>query len=69
MAVNVFFKDLEGGAYAAGRDVYGNRDLAAYERGRQDVARIVKGFDKMPEGVRGFYLVRLAEELRRAAGV
>lgn len=39
VAVNVFFRSLEKG-YAAGRDVYGNRDLEAYQNGRQDVERI-----------------------------
>ncbi|KAM7222076.1 hypothetical protein V8F06_002581 [Rhypophila decipiens] len=69
IAVNVFFKDLDSGAYAAGRDVYGNRDLAAYEKGRQDVARIANSFSskKIPDEVRQFYLLRLADELRRKA--
>lgn len=67
--MNVFFRDLDGGAYAPGRDVYGNRDLAAYEKGRQDVARIANSFSnkKIPEEVRQFYLLRLADELRRKA--
>ena len=73
IAVNVFFRDLDahagggGGAYAAGRDVYGNRDLAAYEKGRQDVARMAKAFEKLPGQAREFYLLRLAEELREKA--
>lgn len=62
VAVNYFFRDLEGG-YSAGRDVYGNRDLAAYEKGRQDVARIAKGFERLPPEIRQFYLARLADEL------
>jgi len=66
IAVNVFFKDLENG-YASGRDVYGNRDLAAYEKGRQDVARIANTFNKLPQESRQFYLLRLADELRRKA--
>ncbi|KAK3997186.1 putative leucine carboxyl methyltransferase 2 [Cladorrhinum sp. PSN332] len=67
IAVNVFFKDLSSSSYAAGRDVYGNRDLAAYEKGRQDVARITKSFEKMPAAAREFYILRLADELRRKA--
>ncbi|PNS18317.1 hypothetical protein CAC42_6134 [Sphaceloma murrayae] len=65
IAVNVFFKDerMEK-AYAAGKDVYGNRDIAAYERGRRDVQKIIKGFDGLSEQVRSFYLLRLAEELK-----
>lgn len=63
IAVNVFFRDLESG-YASGRDVYGNRDLAAYEKGRADLARLVKGFEKLPGQAREFYLRRLEGELR-----
>ncbi|GAM85037.1 hypothetical protein ANO11243_030400 [Dothideomycetidae sp. 11243] len=64
VAVNVFFRDdrMEL-AYAAGKDVYGNRDIAAYERGRRDVQRILKSFDGLPPQVRSFYLSRLAQEL------
>ncbi|RSL54860.1 tRNA wybutosine-synthesizing protein 4 [Fusarium sp. AF-6] len=62
VAVNVFFRDLESG-YSTGRDVYGNRDLAAYEKGRQDVARIAKSFERLPPELRHFYLARLADEL------
>lgn len=66
VAVNVFFRDLDNG-YAAGRDVYGNRDLAAYEKGRQDVAKIAKQFQQLPEETRKFYLARLADELLQSA--
>jgi tRNA wybutosine-synthesizing protein 4 len=107
VAVNVFFRGLEGG-YAAGRDVYGNRDLEVYVNGRRDIGRIIKIFEKhvekdvkqeevqrlslvlreakdfaigergrgtkeierilrsmdgLPEGIRGFYLRRLSDEL------
>jgi tRNA wybutosine-synthesizing protein 4 len=62
VAVNYFFHDLKSG-YSSGRDVYGNRDLAAYEKGRQDVARIAKGFEQLPPEIRQFYLARLADEL------
>ncbi|KAI1139759.1 LCM-domain-containing protein [Hypoxylon sp. FL0543] len=62
IAINVFFRNLENG-YSAGRDVYGNRDLAAYEKGRQDIARVASTFSKLPPDVRGFYIKRLAHEL------
>lgn len=62
VAVNVFFRSLETG-YAAGRDVYGNRDLAAYEKGRQDVTRIANAFGKVPSDMKEFYVRRLAGEL------
>ncbi|KFG83237.1 Leucine carboxyl methyltransferase family [Metarhizium anisopliae] len=66
IAVNVFFRDLESG-YAIGRDVYGNRDLAAYEKGRLEVARVGKSFQHLPLETRRFYLKRLAEELESTA--
>jgi tRNA wybutosine-synthesizing protein 4 len=62
VSVNVFFRGLQSG-YAAGKDVYGNRDLQAYEKGRQDVGRISRSFDNLPADVRKFYLLRLADEL------
>ncbi|KAJ6440844.1 leucine carboxyl methyltransferase [Purpureocillium lavendulum] len=66
VAVNTFFRDLESG-YAAGRDVYGNRDLAAYEKARLDAARMAKSFQQLPLETRRFYLSRIADELRQAA--
>lgn len=66
VAVNVFFRDLESG-YAVGKDVYGNRDLQVYEKGRQDVARIAKSFSNLPKDARLFYLLRLGEELKNMA--
>ncbi|KAF1990871.1 LCM-domain-containing protein [Aulographum hederae CBS 113979] len=49
VAVNVFFKDLQTG-YAAGKDVYGNRDLSLYQDGRRDIERIIKAHsDEPPE--------------------
>lgn len=68
IAVNVFFRSLEAGQYAAGRDVYGNRDLAAYDKGRQDIARIVNSFGKVSTNCKQFYLLRLADELAANAG-
>ncbi|KAK5635016.1 hypothetical protein RRF57_010728 [Xylaria bambusicola] len=62
VAVNVFFRNLEAG-YASGRDVYGNRDVAAYEKGRQDVARIANSFSKLPRDMQAFYVRRLADEM------
>ncbi|KAI4704021.1 hypothetical protein J4E81_001085 [Alternaria sp. BMP 2799] len=62
VAVNVFWKGLEKG-YAAGKDVYGNRDLQAYENGRRDVEKIVRAFKDLPVDVSKFYLERLAGEI------
>lgn len=66
ISINVFFRNLEAG-YAAGRDVYGNRDVHAYEKARKDVARMVKSFDHLPAPMSRFYLERLASELREKA--
>lgn len=64
VAVNVFFRDLETG-YSLGRDVYANRDLAAYEKARQDISKISKTFKGLPLETRDFYIRRIADELMR----
>lgn len=66
VAVNVFFRNLSAG-YAAGRDVYGNRDLQAYEKGRNDVQKIARSFQGLPPDMARFYLLRLAQELKDQA--
>lgn len=66
VAVNVFFRNLSAG-YAAGRDVYGNRDLQAYEKGRTDVQKIARSFQGLPPDMARFYLLRLAQELKDQA--
>jgi tRNA wybutosine-synthesizing protein 4 len=69
VALNVFFKNLETG-YAAGKDVYGNRDLQAYENGRRDVEKIAKAFRSVPDDMAKFYLDRLAAEIQdRSDGI
>src|SRR5579862_9586489 len=59
VSVNVFFRNLRTG-YAVGRDVYGNRDLQPYEKGRLSLARMAKSFEQLPVDVGKFYLRRLA---------
>jgi tRNA wybutosine-synthesizing protein 4 len=66
VAVNVFWKGLDKG-YAAGKDVYGNRDLQAYENGRRDVEKIVRAFRDVPSDLAKFYLDRLALEIEGSA--
>ena len=66
VAVNVFFRNLPSG-YAPGRDVYGNRDLQAYEKGRKDIEKIARAFEAMPPDMSQFYMERLAMELREKA--
>ena len=62
VSVNTFFRTLETG-YAAGRDVYGNRDLQAYEDGRRDIQKIFKRFAGLPRNTSQSYVHRLAQEL------
>lgn len=66
ISVNVFFRDLDSG-YSPGRDVYGNRDVQAYEKGRKDLEKITRSFERLPPDMARFYLVRLAEELNANA--
>lgn len=66
ISVNVFFRNLDVG-YAPGRDIYGNRDLQAYEKGRRDIENISKSFNKLPTDTGKFYLERLADELKEKA--
>jgi tRNA wybutosine-synthesizing protein 4 len=63
VAVNVFWRNLDKG-YAAGKDVYGNRDLQAYENGRRDVEKIARAFRDVPPDIARFYLDRLAGEVQ-----
>ncbi|KIV93932.1 hypothetical protein, variant 1 [Exophiala mesophila] len=44
ISINIFFRSLASSKYQVGRDVYGNRDLAAYEDGRRDLEKIVRRF-------------------------
>ena len=68
IAVNVFFRNLSTKEYAAGRDVYGNRDLQPYEDGRRDLEKIVRRFNHdIPADIAQAYLNRLADELKARA--
>ena len=66
ISVNVFFRNLESG-YAVGKDIYGNRDLQAYEKGRKELEKMTRSFDKLPGEIGRFYLERLAQELGEKA--
>ena len=68
IAVNVFFRNIPTKKYAAGRDVYGNRDLQPYEDGRRDLEKIVQRFDHdVPTEIAQAYLDRLGDELKARA--
>lgn len=43
-AVIVFFRNIQKG-YAAGRDVYGNQDLQAYEKLRNELQKMIRLFE------------------------
>ncbi len=64
ISVNIFFRNLKSG-YAAGKDVYGNRDLQPYEKGRKDIEKIARSFHGLPSQISKFYLERLGEELKQ----
>ncbi|KAL4802304.1 hypothetical protein BDV18DRAFT_64879 [Aspergillus unguis] len=66
VAVNVFFRNLAQG-YAPGKDVYGNRDVQAYEKGRKDLEKMVHSFRGLPKDMARSYLLRLAAELKELA--
>ena len=66
ISINVFFRSLASG-YSEGRDIYGNRDLRAYEGGRREIQKIFHAFDGLPREIRMFYLERLSGELQQLA--
>jgi tRNA wybutosine-synthesizing protein 4 len=64
VAVNVFFKSFAEKLYAAGRDVYGNRDLEMYQNGRKHVEKIRGLFNGQdPQGT-AEKIMTLAQKLR-----
>ncbi|KAJ6036906.1 LCM-domain-containing protein [Penicillium herquei] len=66
VAVDFFFRNLPK-SYAPGLDVYGNRDLHAYETSREGLQRITRSFEGVPPDMARFYLRRLAQELQDIA--
>jgi tRNA wybutosine-synthesizing protein 4 len=58
VAVNVFWRDLCRAHYAAGRDVYGSRDVAAYWGGRESLRRVTA---RLVEGGAAIATARAAE--------
>lgn len=68
ISINIFFRSLTTG-YSLGRDVYGNRDVQAYENGRREIEKVSKAFDSLPGEMARFYLERLAGELAQKAHV
>lgn len=64
ISLNFFWKDLSPEIYGPGRDIYGNKDIAAYENGRRAVQKIKQSFEGVPDEIKRFYLLRLAAELK-----
>jgi len=63
VGVNVFWRSFDNEVYDRAKDVYGNKDLAAYSEGRKSLERIVKGFKNVGADAKAFYIKRLASEL------
>ncbi|CCJ28615.1 unnamed protein product [Pneumocystis jirovecii] len=64
ISVNVFWRHLESQYYATTtNDVYGNRDLKAYEVSRGLIKKIVENFKGLSGDEKKFYLGRLGAEL------
>ncbi len=66
ISINLFWKDLPSDLYAVGKDIYANRDIAAYEHSRTMIGNIKKLFRDIPMEMREFYLTRLAQELEES---
>jgi len=64
ISVDIFFKNFDGVSYTHARDVYSNRDVTVYEKGRKKIHGIVSDFKDLPKDMRKFYLSRLVEELK-----
>lgn len=65
ISINCFWKDLDDSKYSKTKDIYGNKDLASYESGREGIKKIADKFAGLPADIKEFYLRRLAEELKQ----
>lgn len=65
ISLNFFWKDLSPEVYGGGKDIYGNKDIEAYENGRRMIQKIKHTFEDVPDEIKKFYLLRLAEELKK----
>ncbi|KAF3203075.1 tRNA methyltransferase ppm2 [Orbilia oligospora] len=63
IAINTFFHWFDDNLHSAGKDLYGNKDLACYEEGRGVLKDLVGKFDGLDENTRRFYIMRLGQEL------
>lgn len=67
VSLNFFWKDLAPEVYGHGKDIYGNKDIEAYETGRKVIQKLQTTFEGVPDEVKKFYLARLADELKQIA--
>ncbi|KAK6515654.1 tRNA methyltransferase ppm2, variant 2 [Arthrobotrys conoides] len=63
IAINTFFHWFDDTLHSAGKDLYGNKDLACYEDGRGVLKELTSKFDRLDENTRRFYITRLGQEL------
>jgi len=70
IAVNMFFRDLHEASYAKGRDVYGSRDLEAYELAREMIQKLAKRLNNEKHGERAQQLaVQLQNKVEAEIGL
>ncbi|KAK6356568.1 tRNA methyltransferase ppm2 [Orbilia javanica] len=67
ISINTFFHWFDTTFYPAGKDLYGNRDLACYEESRVILKDLKSKFDGLDENTRRFYITRLGQELLETA--
>ncbi|KAJ6258962.1 tRNA methyltransferase ppm2 [Drechslerella dactyloides] len=67
IAVNIFFHSFDAGLFSEGRDLYGNKDLACYQEGRDALKGVLAKFEGLDDSVRRFYMARLGQELLERA--
>lgn len=65
ISVNTFFKSLPDELYAK-KDLYGNKDLAAYEKACEDMKKILADIRTLPLPYSEFYLQKLKAELNQS---
>lgn len=67
IAINTFFHWFDTTLHSAGKDLYGNKDLACYEESRGILKDLTSKFDGLDESTRRFYITRLGQELLETA--
>ncbi|KAK6531540.1 tRNA methyltransferase ppm2 [Arthrobotrys megalospora] len=67
ISINTFFHWFDSALCSTGKDLYGNKDLACYEEGREILKDLMRKFDGLDEDSRRFYITRLGQELLEKA--